>query len=121
MIYDFVLIFIKGGDFLSKEAIRKIKAAEAEADKIRADAVELAKEKIRKAEADGKMLCERTEEEALRENKKKLDAIAEKVDEKLSEQKNAADRRVRELYTTAEFNMREAVKAIVGEVMDKCQ
>ena len=106
---------------MSKEAIRKIKAAEAEADKIRADAGELAKEKIRKAEANGKMLCERAEEEALRENKEKLDAIAVKVEEKLAEQKNLADRRVRELYTTAEFNMREAIKAIVGEVMDKCQ
>jgi hypothetical protein len=106
---------------LSKEAIRKIMEAETAADKIRADAAELAKEKERVAEAEGKRLCKVAEEEALRENKAKLDLIQKKVDEKLAEQKNAADRRVRELYITAEFNMREAVKAIVGDVMDKCQ
>ena len=106
---------------MSKEAIRKIMTAEAEADKIRADAAELAEKKIKAAEAEGKALCENAEKEALRENSEKLDIIRKKVDEKLAEQKNIADRRARELFTRAEFNMREAVKAIVGEVMDKCQ
>ena len=106
---------------MSKEIIQKIKDAEAQARKIKSDAQEEAKARIRKAESDGKKLCERAEEEALRTNREKLDAIQEKIDQRLSEQKNAADRSVRELTMTAEFNMREAVKTIVGEVLDKCQ
>ena len=106
---------------MSKDAIRKIRAAEAEADKIRADASEEAKNRVKRAENDGCKLCEAAEKEALRVNNEKLDAIREKVDQKLNEQKAAADRSVRELNLAAEFNMREAVKMIVGEVMDKCQ
>ena len=106
---------------MSKEAIRKITDAEAQAEKICADANILAKKRIENAEAEGKKLCEIAEKDALRENGEKLDLIRKKVDEKLAEQKNAAERRVRELYTAAEFNMRDAVKVIVGEVMDKCQ
>ena len=106
---------------MSKDAIRKIKVAEAEADKIREDASEMAKERVKRAESDGRKLCEDAENESVRVNKEKLDAIQEKVDQKLSEKRAAADRSVRELTLTAEFNMREAVKMIVGEVMDKCQ
>ena len=106
---------------MSKEAILKIKRAEAEADKIRTDAAETAKDMVRRAEAEGKRLCEKTEADALRINQEKLRATEEKIDMLLEEKRAQTEKEMREKVFSAELNMREAIKTIVGEVMDQCQ
>ena len=106
---------------MSKDAIIKIKEAEAEAQKIRADATEAAKEKVRRAELDGKRLCADTETEAMRVNAEKIQMTHEKLDAILNEKRAVAQKNAKDTVRSAELNMRDAVQMIVGEVMKQCQ
>ena len=106
---------------MSKDAITKIKEAEAEAQKIRADAADSVKEKLRSAEAEGKRMCAEAEAEAVRVNAEKISTTRQKLDTIMSEKRAVAEKSAGDTARSAELNMRDAVKMIVGEVMKQCQ
>ena len=106
---------------MSKDAILRIKEAEAEAERIRTDAAEAAKEKVRRAEADGKLLCAKAEADAIRVNREKIALAEEKIGKAMDEKREAAEKNALSAISAAELNMRDAVKMIVGEVMNQCQ
>jgi vacuolar-type H+-ATPase subunit H len=106
---------------LSKEIILKIKETEATAQKIRSDAAAEAAERIKKAEADGKKLCERAEADAERINRDKLKIAAQRADGVVENAKTNATDEANEARESAEFNIREAVRLIIAGVYEQCQ
>ncbi len=111
-----------GGErILSKEIILKIKEAEAEAERIRNDAVVEAAARVRRAEDEGKRLCERAEAEALKVNRAKLEIASERADAVIGDAKQTALAEANAARESAEFNIREAVRLIVAGVYEQCQ
>ena len=106
---------------MSKEIISKIKEAEAQAQKIRSDAQDEAKNRIRMAEANGKKLCEDTENRIRRQNKEKLDIAKDRANDVLDKAKESFEAEAEAMREAAEFNMREAVRAIIAGVNEQCQ
>ncbi len=106
---------------MSKDVILKIKAAEEEAAKIRADAENAAKEKVRNAHELGKLLCENTEEEATRVNGEKIRLTSEKADELLKRGREDSTAEAQELTKACMPHMEDAVKAIIGGIFEQCQ
>ena len=106
---------------MSKDSIIKIRDAEKQADEIRASASVQAKNKIRDAEQLGKRLCEDTELQATRENEKKLALIKEKADEMIARSKDSAKEEAKAETDTANLHMREAIRHIIGGIMEQCQ
>ena len=96
------------GCILSKEIILKIKEAEAA-------------QRVRRAETDGKKLCEKAEADAAKVNREKLSITAERADDLLGRAKEDAQKEAEELRESAEFNLREAVRLIVAGVYEQCQ
>ena len=106
---------------MSKEAIRKIREAEAEADLIRKNGVERAKEKLRLAEMEGVRLCEQTEANATRENRKKLELTEKKAEELLEKTRADARSEAAKMREAGEDRMRDAVRMIIGGLYETCQ
>lgn len=106
---------------MSKEIILKIKEAEAEAQKIRSDAALEAAERVRRAEIEGKKLCEKAENDAARVNREKLGITAERADDLVARAKENAAAEADALRESAEFNLREAVRLIIAGVNEQCQ
>ena len=116
-----VKILIRRRSILSKEIISKIKEAEAQAQKIRSDAQDEAKNRIRVAEANGKKLCEDTENRIRKQNKEKLDVAKSRADDVLDKARESSEAEAEAMREAAEFNMREAVRAIIAGVNEQCQ
>ena len=106
---------------MSREIIEKIREAEAQAQSIRSDAQEVAKARIRTAEAEAKKLCQKAEEKAQIQNREKLDIAKSRAEEVLQSVENDALQEARAMRETADFNMREAVRAIIAGVKEQCQ
>lgn len=106
---------------MSKEAIEKIKQAESEAQKIRADAETEAKERIRAAEARGKLTCEKAETEAARINSERLRITRQKAEELILSAEQTARAQAEELAAASEQNMKEAVRAIIEGAWKECR
>ena len=110
-----------GDEILSKETISKIKETEAQARRIRTDAEEEAKARVRRAEADGQRSFERAEEQAIKQNKEKLRIAKARADEVMKKAEESAQTDADAMREAAEFNMREAVRAIIAGVREQCQ
>ena len=110
-----------GGDILAKDILIKIREAEAQAQKIREDGALEAKKRLNDAEAAGKRLCEQTDLRANAENAEKLKLMRDKAQEMTEKNRSAAISEAKDVISAADHNMREAVRLIVGGVMDKCQ
>lgn len=106
---------------MAQEIIRKIQEAEAQAQKVRADATAEAKRRVATAEADGKALCEWVEANCNTENKDKLAQIQDKAEQMLAHHADQAQQNARLLTEDAELRMRDAVRLILGGVMEQCQ
>ena len=106
---------------MSKEAIRKIKDAEAEAKRIREEGAERAREILRIAEEEGARLCEESEGNAIRENRMKLDLTQEKVNDLLEKTQIDAKSEAVRMRLAGEDRMRDAVRMIVGGLYESCQ
>lgn len=106
---------------MSKEIIQKIRDAEAQARKIKSDAQEEAKARVRKAEAYGKRLCERAENDAVRKSREKLSIAQSRADAALGGARESAAAEAEQMRDAAEFNMREAVRLIIAGVNEQCQ
>ena len=106
---------------MSKEMILKIQGAEAEAQQIRMRASEEAKERIRNAEAAGRLLCREAEDAALRGNEEKLRLTREKTEEVLARSRREAEAQTKLLMKSGEPYLNDAVKMIVGGIVEKCQ
>ena len=106
---------------MSKEIVQKIRDAEAQAHKIRSDAQEEAKARVRRAELDGKKLCERVENDIARKNKEKLSIAQGRADTALQKARDMAQADAEAMRDAAEFNMREAVRLIIAGVKEQCQ
>ena len=106
---------------MSKDAIRKIIEAEAEADRILKAGSERAKEIVRIAKEEGARLCAETEEAAVRENRKKLDMTREKAEELLERTREDAKNEAAEMRAAGEDRMRDAVRMIIGGLYETWQ
>ncbi len=106
---------------MSKEVILKIKQTEAEAEKIRSDASDRAKEKLRNAEVLGMALCEKAENDAVRENAEKLRLTREKAEELLERSRQEAQKEKDRLRAQGAPYMGDAVRLIIGGIFEKCQ
>lgn len=106
---------------MSKEIILKIKETEAEAQRIKNDAASEATERVRRAEADGKALCEHAEAEAARVNRSKLAVARERAEGAIESTRQAALDEAKGARESAEFNVREAVRLIIAGVYEQCQ
>ena len=106
---------------MSKEAIKRIRDAEAEAEQIRKAGAEQAKEILRVAEEQGARLCSETEERAIRENREKLDLTQKKAEELLDRTHVAANADALKMRADGEDRMHDAVRMIVGGLYQKCQ
>ena len=106
---------------MSKEIILKIKETEAMAQKIRSDAAAEAAERIKKAEADGKRLCEKAEADAERTNREKLKTASQRADGVIENARANATDEANAVRESAEFNVREAVRLIIAGVYEQCQ
>ena len=99
---------------MSKEAIKRIKDAEAEADQIRKEGADRAKERIRVAEEEGARLCRETEERAVLENREKLELTRKKAEELLARTRTQAQAEAAYMRAEGDERMRDAVRMIVG-------
>lgn len=106
---------------MSKEVILKIKEAEAEAARIRAEAAQEAKARIHHAEQMGAVFCERMEQEATAENAEKLRLTAKKAEEHLARTAEEAQAESDALLTAGEPYLADAVRMIIGGIFEKCQ
>lgn len=106
---------------MSKEIILKIKETEAMAQKIKEDAAAEAAARIRRAEAEGKKLCDKAEADAARVNREKLNITSQRAEELLARAKESADGEAEAMREVAEFNLREAVRFIIAGVNEQCQ
>lgn len=106
---------------MSKEIVNKIKEAEAQAQKIKNDAQEEAKARVKAAEEQGKKLCEKAQQNAEKENKEKLSLARTRSEELLAKTQEQAEADVEAKKEAAEFNMREAVRFIISGVNEQCQ
>ena len=111
----------KGGDRLAKDMIEKIKQAEEQAQQIRERAQADAKKVLQEAEEHGKALCEWAESEGISENKEKIRLIRERADQMMAHNQNQAEQQAAAISADAELRMREAVRLILGGVMEQCQ
>ena len=106
---------------MSKEVILKIRDAETEAARIRAEAAQEAKSRIHHAEQMGAVFCERMEQEATAENAEKLRLTAQKADELLSRTKQEAKAESDALLAAGETYLADAVRMIIGGIFETCQ
>ena len=106
---------------MSKETILKIREAEKAAEDIRAAAHTEAKTRINAAEQKGKRLCEQTEKKATEENARKLELISQKADEMILRTKSSAQKDANDSSDAAGSHLREAVRYIIGGIMEECQ
>lgn len=106
---------------MSKEIIGKIKEAEAEARRIRETAAEQAKERVRHAEEVGVLLCNRVEEDAVRENAEKLRLTRSKAEELCQRTEREARAEAENMIAATEVYMADAVRMIIGGMMEQCQ
>ena len=113
--------FDEGGENLSKEVVLKIKEVEAEAEKIRSDAVNEAKRRVQQAELEGKKLLEKANADSDKLNAQRLALTRQKSDELVNGVKNRAAEDAERMRDAAEFNMREAIRFIISGVKQQCQ
>ena len=106
---------------MSKEAIMKIKAAEEQANNIRAAADAEAKRRVANTEARGKQFCAETERRVTDENEKKLTLIRQKADETVLKNREATLAASKDTANEAGLHMREAIRYIIGGIMEECQ
>lgn len=106
---------------MSKEAIMKIREAEAEASRIRAAAEEEARAKIEENAKD----CAARAEEAISATdaalKVKLSSVKERAEALIEQSRKEASDDLAAMEAEARGHMREAVKIIVWEMYDSCQ
>ena len=112
---------MKVGEILSKEAIMRIREAEAEAASL-----------LETAQHDAEMRIEQNEKKCIAEAEAAISATDESLKIKLASVKTRAEELIEQsrseaaedvvtMETEARANMREAVKLIVWEMFDSCQ
>ena len=106
---------------MSKETIMRIKNAEAQAEAIRADATEEARERIRTAEQAAALLCEQAANTAEDKNAQKLRLTKERADEVLKMSRADAEKEADALRKASAPYMGDAVRLIIGGIFEKCQ
>ena len=106
---------------LSKEAIRRVREAEAQAEEIRATAEAQANARIQEMQKT----CAAESEEAIahidRTLREELERVTEKADELIQQSCHEVQEDIAVMEATAREHMREAVKLIVWEMYDSCQ
>jgi hypothetical protein len=112
------LIRRKKVEFLSKEAISQVLAAEAKANAIRENAAAEARARVEACERE----CAESEARQLEETKAQLtrrrDAVQERAEALILQSREEADGDIEALKSTARERMREAVKHIEWELTD---
>ena len=105
-------------EFLSKEAIARVLAAEAEANAIRERAVSEAAARVEACERD----CAEEESRRIAETKDQLArrraAVSERADALIIQSREEAEADIEEMRAVAREKMREAVKHIEWELTD---
>ena len=108
-------------EFLSKEAISKIREAEDKARIIIESAEVEAGKRIDAAEKAGAALYEKMTASAAEDLKDRLSKVTGKSKELVEESRRDAEGELEELEAQARENMRDAVKLVVWGIFDLCQ
>ena len=106
---------------MSKEIILKIKETEAQAQKIKADAIEEAAARVRRAQIEGQRVCDKAELDAEKINREKLKLASGRAEGIIDEARATALSEAENAREAAEFNIREAVRFIIAGVYEQCQ
>ena len=103
---------------MSKETIETIRAAEVQAEAIRADAVKKAADLQEQAEIDGKRLCDDTERDMARKFKELMNEVQTKADALKQKSNEETMKEADQLRASAGQKKRAAVKYIVRGITD---
>lgn len=106
---------------MSRATILKIKEAEEQAQQIRSQARDSAKQMIEKAERDGKELLATTEQRTLSECRAKLAECREEAQRELDKERCALEAEAEKMTLAAENHRKNAVKILVWGISDQCQ
>ncbi len=106
---------------MSKEALSKIRSAEAAAGNIRSNAQAKAQDMISEAEKRGAELCRTTESCTSQELRAMLGQIRQRSDDVIEKSRAEAQKEARAMEMTAKLHMNMAVKLIVWGIVEKCQ
>ena len=106
---------------MSKEAISRVKAAEAEAARIRAQADSRAAAMIEETEKNCAMESERAITAIDATLREELERVKERAEGLIAESRREVEADVAAVEESAREHMREAVKLIVWEMYDSCQ
>jgi len=106
---------------LSKEAIMRVREAEAEAASIRGAAEQEARSRVEQNEKDCAAKAEKAIAAVDESLKVKLASVRKRADALIEQSRKEAGEDVLTMETEARSHMREAVKLIVWEMYDSCQ
>ena len=106
---------------MSKETIEQIREAEAQADRIIAQAEEKAAKMRAAAEAEGKELCRKTEETVTAEMSAALEQIRQKTEEHASQLLEAANGEAEAIAEASKLNRKMAEKLVIRGLDAKCR
>ena len=106
---------------MSKETVQKIFEAEAEAERLVAEARERATAMRAEAEAAGKELCRIAEEEVTATLSGMLDQLRAKAEEHMERVMQEAQEEAEALEALATLNRKSAEKIVIGGVNSKCR
>ena len=106
---------------MTNEAIKKIKAAEAEAAVIRSDADVKVQKMRSEATSRGEALLLSTEADTRAEIDKMFAELAEKSDKLIEKSREDAGAEAKELLRTAQFRMHAASEEIIRGIYRQCQ
>ncbi|MBQ7334981.1 MAG: hypothetical protein IJW92_00710 [Clostridia bacterium] len=106
---------------MSRESIQKIKETEDAADRIVENARDTAQRMIAAAEADGKALCTRTEEEMLASLRDTMQQLRERTASMSERMEGEAEAEAEEMKRSASLYRKSAEKLVIRGLMSKCR
>ena len=106
---------------MSKQALLRVREAEAEAAAIREEAEQKARLLVEQNEKQCAEEAEKAINAADDSLKEKLASVRERADALIEQSRNEAAEDIVTMETEARAHMREAVKLIVWEMFDSCQ
>lgn len=109
------------GKQMSKEILEEIRASEAEADRIVAEAEQKASQMRAEAEAAGQKKCEAAEAEAAAALKKALEAAGKQAQAITDEAVKASQTEIDAEAAAANARMEDAVQIVIGGLKAKCR
>ncbi len=106
---------------MSKEAVMKVKEAEAEAQKIVSDAIEQGKLAVARAEEEAERSCEEYELKITEEYDRSVELVKTDAAKIVEKNKIATDSEMQTLEEQARLRMSDAVRIVIKGIVSECQ